>query len=98
MVDDESVRVSYGSLAEGSAGIRAAYAALEAELQNLEQQLRPMLDSWSGEAREAYFVQQRKWEEASHSMAEILNHMGRAVEQAHDNYQTAENANRDLWA
>jgi WXG100 family type VII secretion target len=96
-VSDE-VHVKFESLSAGAAGILSTHKALEGTLQNLEAELGPMVNSWTGDAREAYFQQKRKWEEASAAMATILQQMGQAVEQAHSNYTSAETANRNIWS
>jgi early secretory antigenic target protein ESAT-6 len=92
------VRVDFGALGSGAAGIMSTYRALQGTLENLESQLAPMVSSWTGDAREAYFAQKRRWDEASASMAAILQQMGRAVDEAHANYRAAETSNKNLWA
>lgn len=92
------VRVDFGALGSGAAGILSTYRSLEGTLQNLESQLAPMVSTWTGDAREAYFVQKKKWDDASAAMAVILQQMGQAVDQANSNYQAAETSNRNLWS
>jgi WXG100 family type VII secretion target len=92
------VRVDFGALGGGAAGIMSTYRSLQGTLDSLEAQLAPMVSSWTGDAREAYFQQKRKWDEASAAMAAILQQMGQAVDTAHGNYQAAESSNRNLWA
>ena len=75
----------------------ATYRSLQAALEGLESQLAPMVASWDGQAREAYFVQKAKWEQASAAMAQILAQMGQAVQDAHSNYSAAETSNTNLW-
>ena len=94
----DEVHVKFESLAAGASGILSTHKALEGTLQNLEAELGPMVNSWTGDARDAYFQQKRKWEEASAAMAVILQQMGQAVEQAHSNYTSAESANKNIWS
>lgn len=91
------IRVDFEALGSGAQGIQATFQALQTTLQDLEQQLNPMVSSWSGDAREAYTAQKRNWEQASASMAEVLQRMGQAVGQARDNYSQTEAANRGIW-
>lgn len=93
----DETRVQFESLSGGAAGILASHRALQSTLENLEAELAPMVNSWTGDAQQAYFQQKRKWEEASQAMAGILQQMGQAVEQAHSNYSAAENSNRNIW-
>src|SRR5690348_5346114 len=90
-------QVDFGGLGQGSAGILATHRALQASLDDLERQLEPMLGTWDGQAKEAYFQQKQKWDSAAQAMAQILHQMGRAVDEANNNYQAAENQNRGLW-
>jgi len=92
------VRVDFGALGTGAAGILSTYRSLQGTLESLESQLAPMVSTWTGDAREAYFIQKKKWDDASAAMATILQQMGQAVDQAHSNYQAAETSNRNLWS
>jgi 6 kDa early secretory antigenic target len=94
----DEVRVNFEALSSGASGIQATYRALQGTLENLESQLAPMVSTWSGDAREAYFQQKGRWEEASTAIAGILAQMGQAVEEAHSNYTGAETANRNIWS
>ncbi|MFI7589853.1 WXG100 family type VII secretion target [Spongisporangium articulatum] len=92
------IKVNFGSLSSGAAGIGASYQALQSTLDGLESQLAPMVSTWTGDAQQAYYAQKTKWEQASAAMATILAQMGQAVDQAGSNYQQAETSNRNLWA
>jgi early secretory antigenic target protein ESAT-6 len=94
----DETHVKFESLSTGATGIMATHRALQGTLEQLESQLNPMVNSWSGDARESYFQQKKKWEEASQAMAAILRQMGQSVDQAHGNYQSAETSNRNLWS
>jgi len=89
--------VNFGHLSAGSQGIMATYRQLTSTLENLESQLAPMVSSWTGDAREAYFQQKKKWDDASTAMAAILAQLGQSVDNANTNYQAAENTNRSRW-
>jgi 6 kDa early secretory antigenic target len=93
----DEVHVRFEALSSGAAGIVATHRALQGTLDNLEAELGPMVNSWTGDAKEAYFQQKQKWDDASRAMATILQQMGQAVEQAHGNYTAAESANRNIW-
>lgn len=97
-MSDSVSLVKFGNLSSGAAGIASTYRALQSTLEGLEQQLAPMVSSWTGDAREAYYAQKRKWDEASAAMAAILAQMGQAVDTANSNYQAAENSNLSRWA
>lgn len=91
------VHVDFGALSGGSDQIMASYRQLQSALETLEGQLAPMVATWNGQAREAYFTQKTKWESASIAMADILKSMGQAVADAHTNYSAAEQSNAKMW-
>jgi 6 kDa early secretory antigenic target len=92
------IHVQFESLATGEQGIRTNYSRLTGTLEQLESDLQPMLNIWSGSAQEAYQVCKRQWDEAATALAQVLNNIGTAVGQAHENYTAAENAARSNWA
>ena len=90
--------MKFGALSSGAQGILSTFKQLQDTLENLEGELAPMVASWTGDAREAYYQQKARWEEAAAAMATILGQMGQAVDVAHSNYRAAENANLSRWA
>ncbi len=94
----DTVEVNFEGLSSGAQGINGVYRNLVGTLENLESELKPMVSSWSGQARDSYFAQKAKWDEAAQALGQILAQIGSAVEGAHDNYHQAEQSNKSLWA
>jgi WXG100 family type VII secretion target len=92
------IHVRFESLATGQEGIRNNYAKLTATLEQLERDLQPMINSWSGVAQEAYLVCKKQWDDGALALARVLGNIGTAVGQAHENYTAAENAARSKWS
>jgi early secretory antigenic target protein ESAT-6 len=92
------IHVQFESLAAGEQGIRNNYAKLTATLEQLESDLQPMITSWSGAAQESYLQCKRQWDEAALGLSQVLNNIGQAVGQAHENYTGAETAARANWS
>jgi len=92
------IRVNFGALEAGRAGIMATHAALVASLDDLEANLQPMLQSWEGEAREAYFQCKQQWDSAAAQMSATLSQIGTAVGTANENYGAAEKAATNTWS
>ena len=91
------IHVQFESLAAGGQAIRSDYSTLTATLEQLASDLKLMISSWNGAAQEAYLVCKKQWDDAALALAEVLNNIGNAVGQAHDNYTAAENAARSNW-
>jgi WXG100 family type VII secretion target len=85
-------------LLQGQAGIAQTYSRLTSTLEELEQRLNPMIQTWTGQAQEAYLQCKMQWDEAAANLATVLNSIGQAVGAAHDNYRAAENAAKGNWA
>lgn len=92
------VRVGFGALGTGAAGISSTYRGLQQTLGNLESRLAPMVSTWTGQAREAYFARKKKRDGASASTAAVPQQMGQAVDQANADYQAAATSNANLWS
>jgi 6 kDa early secretory antigenic target len=91
------IQVQFESLLQGQAGIAQTYSRLTATLEQLEQQLQPMIQSWTGAAQESYLQCKKQWDEAAANLASVLNSIGQAVGQAHENYRAAENSAQSNW-
>ncbi|HEV7205612.1 MAG TPA: WXG100 family type VII secretion target [Jatrophihabitans sp.] len=92
------IHVQFESLQAGEQGIRQNYAKLTATLEQLESDLAPMVNSWSGAAQESYVACKKQWDDAAFALSAVLNSIGQAVGQAHENYTAAENSARSNWA
>jgi early secretory antigenic target protein ESAT-6 len=92
------IRVNFGSLEGGQAGIMATHGTLVSTLDDLEANLQPMLSTWDGEAREAYFRCKQEWDSAAEAMSQTLQQIGQLVGNAHQNYTAAERSATNNWA
>lgn len=92
------IHVQFEALQAGEQGIRNNYAKLTGTLEQLESDLQPMIASWSGSAQEAYLACKKQWDDAAMALAQVLNNIGTAVGQAHENYTAAETAARSNWS
>jgi early secretory antigenic target protein ESAT-6 len=91
------IRVQFESLQAGQAGISKTYSALVGTLEELETKLKPMVTTWTGAAQESYITCKTQWDQAAANLAQVLNNIGSAIGQAHDNYQAAEQSARSNW-
>lgn len=92
------IHVQFESLQAGEQGIRNNYAKLTATLEQLETDLRPMINTWTGSAQESYLACKKQWDDAAAALSMVLSNIGQAVGQAHENYSAAENSARSNWA
>ena len=92
------IQVSLEALQAGQAGVQRSFNALDSTLTELENSLRPMIETWSGAAQESYLQCKRQWDEAALALAQVLQTVARAVGDAHENYQSTHLATEQIWA
>ncbi len=89
--------VPFPVLQTAAENIKQNYAALSQALDRLEQEVAPMLNSWSGDAQSAYLQQKQLWEESARNMATLLKQLGLAVAETHDEWVGTERRNTQLF-
>jgi len=94
----DHISVHFGALQEAQQGITRTYSSLVATLEDLETKLGPLVSTWTGLAQQAYHEKKQQWDTAAAALSQVLNQIGQAVGQANENYQAAEQANRNTWS
>jgi early secretory antigenic target protein ESAT-6 len=97
MSNPGEIHVNFGALEAGQAGINKTYGSLQATLDQLESDLKPMIETWSGDAQQAYLVNKQQWDQGAAALAQVLNNIGRAVGDANENYQATHQATKQIW-
>jgi 6 kDa early secretory antigenic target len=92
------IHVQFESLASGQEGINRTFQALTGTIEQLESDLQPMIQSWSGSAQESYLQCKKQWDDAAQALSQVLSTIGQAVGTAHENYQQAERAAQSNWS
>ena len=92
------IQVNFEALQTGRAGIAQTFNRLQATLEELEADLQPMIETWTGAAQEQYLVCKRQWDTAAADLATVLNEVSNAVAAAHENYSTTHSATVQIWS
>ncbi|MDQ1040435.1 WXG100 family type VII secretion target [Streptomyces sp. V3I8] len=66
-------------------------------LNNLEDELKPLVSSWEGADQEQYRVVQAEWDNATKNMARLLGDNGELIRTIHDNHSRDERKSADNW-
>jgi WXG100 family type VII secretion target len=90
MASDGMLLVNFAALQEASDHIQKAVSKLTTDLDQLEHFARPLVESWHGEAREAYSARQEKWRSASRDLQSILQNIKGAVDRSAEDYLQTE--------
>ncbi|WP_405576354.1 WXG100 family type VII secretion target [Streptomyces sp. NBC_01092] len=75
--NDGIVHVNYNTVGEAVSSMQQITNAIRQRLSELEQGLQPLVNSWEGQDRDAYYVKQREWGQAADRLNQILlSHSG----------------------
>ena len=66
-------------------------------LNNLEDELRPLVTSWEGDDQQMYRNVQAEWDQATKTMPLLLGDSGALVQSIHDNHSRDERKSADNW-
>ena len=86
----DGIKVEHGKLDQGSADVIAAARDIEARLNTLEDELKPLASDWTGAAKEAYADAKATWDKAIADMITLLNQAGTNVDTSNQEYKAAD--------
>ena len=86
----DGIKVEHGKLDTGSADVIAAARDIEARLNTLEDELKPLASDWTGAAKEAYREAKATWDKAIDDMIILLNQAGQNVDTSNQEYKAAD--------
>nr|VDG62374.1 ESAT-6 [Streptococcus thermophilus] len=92
------IKYAFNSISNTSQDILQSSREINGRLEELKAQLRPMVDSWDGDAAEAYQLHQSKWDAAAEELNEILTTIGNTVENGNSRMKSVNTAAANSWA
>ncbi|MFI5674186.1 WXG100 family type VII secretion target [Streptomyces cellulosae] len=66
-------------------------------LNNLEDELKPLVSTWEGSDQQMYIQVQAEWDQATKNMAMLLGDSGELIQSIHDNHSRDERKSADNW-
>jgi WXG100 family type VII secretion target len=90
MGNDGLLLVNFGSLQQASSDIQKAVSTMQTQLDDLERMAAPLVETWQGEAQQAYAARQAKWRASSQDLTQILQNIKSAVDQSAQDYISTE--------
>ncbi|WIM96792.1 WXG100 family type VII secretion target [Actinoplanes oblitus] len=91
-MNDGVLLVNFGALHQAGLDIDKALGTLRSQLDQLERDAAPLVETWAGEAREAYAQRQATWRAASTDLENILRQIRVAVDESAADYVATERA------
>ena len=92
-----SVMVTFATIAEATQNTQRTYQSLEQKLNDLHSFLQPMVASWTGSAAEQYQQKQQQWTQAQNDLGNVLQTIGRVLDETEQAYRTTESQNASNW-
>jgi WXG100 family type VII secretion target len=77
--------------------IHATSARLNAALDDLRLQIRPLREVWTREAADAYQMQQSNWDQSAAALNDILFRLGNAVRDGADDVAATDRRAASAW-
>ncbi|HZZ50250.1 MAG TPA: WXG100 family type VII secretion target [Pseudonocardia sp.] len=92
------IKVSFAQLDGAASTINATMSKLGQVLEQLDNDLQPLVAGWTGQAAADYQARKAQWRAAQTDMNTVLGRIGTAVTSASENYRAVERANAARWA
>jgi WXG100 family type VII secretion target len=96
--EPDALVVNFAALQAASGHIQNAISTLESQLSQLERDATPLVQTWAGDAREAYQTRQAIWRQASAELAAMLRDIRRALDESAADYAETERRNANLFS
>jgi len=97
-MSDGRLVINFGSLHQASGDISNALNNMQAQLAQAEADAAPLVNTWDGQAKEAYHQRQEKWRAAAADLAAMLKDIKVALDTSAETYRDAEQRNANLFA
>lgn len=96
-MSDGMLVVNFAALQQAGADIQAGISGLQSTLSDLESAAKPLVETWAGDAKEAYQARQATWRQASQDLTRILADIKRALDESAQSYLQTENSNKAMF-
>ncbi|MFE1263288.1 WXG100 family type VII secretion target [Streptomyces albogriseolus] len=94
---DGIIDVQYAKVRHAVEELMDQTQAIIKTLNNLEDELKPLVMSWEGADQQTYREVQAEWDQATKNMAQLLGDNGELVQMIHDNHSRDERRSADNW-
>ena len=91
------IKYDFGQIGNTAQDIRSPAANINGQLNELKEVIRPMTQTWEGEAATSYMAHQAKWDQAAADLNEILNQIANTVEDGNNTMHAVNNAAANSW-
>jgi early secretory antigenic target protein ESAT-6 len=86
----DNMKIDYAAIHGASDDCKKAGGQLQSLFDDLTSKLRPLTDTWEGEAKDAYHQRQVEWNQKHDAMNQVLAQIAAVLPQIADSYQGTE--------
>ena len=97
MLPTDEIVVDYAALSAAESGLAGSQRLIASVLQTLNSDLAPLLSTWDGDGKDAYLIQQTRWNTESDNLNLVLAAIQAAVGQSNTGYQEADRRVANAW-
>ncbi len=94
----DGLRVDHGALDGAAEGMKMTVNKIDNTLDTLVGNLKPLVEQWDGETKEAFHRCERVWDQSMREMKDLLNQASLAVGQSNAEYRSADLRNASKFA
>lgn len=91
------IKYNFAQISNTAQDIRSSAQRINGQLGDLKDIIKPMADTWEGEARDAYYAHQAKWDQAAEDLNRILNQIAETVDEGNNQMMAVNNAAANSW-
>jgi 6 kDa early secretory antigenic target len=89
--------VDFAAMHQAAEDIQSAINKLNSDLDQLNSDAQPLVQTWSGTAQASYHQRQQTWTNAANDLAHMLREIQKALVESTSDFNSTENRNADLF-
>lgn len=97
MAGFDGIKVNHGALSQGAQDLLGAAKGIQARLDQLEGDLKPLATNWTGSARQSYDTAKARWDQAIAEMILLLQDTSTGVDSSNAEYMAADRRGADRF-
>ena len=86
----DGIRVDHDALENAAVGMKRIVDAIDGVLDDLVQDLRPLVDQWDGETKAAFHTCERVWNREMTDLKDILERSAQTVQQSNADFRSTD--------
>jgi 6 kDa early secretory antigenic target len=90
MTGFDGLHVNHGALDQAAQDLSNAVRGVDARMNQLEDELRPLQSDWNGQAKDQYAISKQRWNTAIYEMLTLLGQTSTSVSQSNADYIAAD--------